>query len=396
MSDPDAKPEDVGMSRSGLERARAHVAAAVDRGEIAGAVLFVARNDQVVQIASIGLRDIEARAPMAPDAIFRLGSMTKPITSVAVLMLVEAGKLQLEDSAAQYVPELTSVEVFAGIEGGKVQLAPLQRPITIFDLLTHTSGLAYGAPVPELADTWWDTFSSPDQELPEFTRRVTAHPLAHQPGADWAYGLSDDVLGRVIEVVAGESLNEYLARHLFGPMGMVDTGFVVPPEKLSRLAAVYELTAAGLVRFEDWYIDRSTMPRLLSGGNGLVSTAPDYLRLCRMLLGRGELDGIRLLGPESVAAMLSNQLPATLDHVRHDRAALDGQGYGYGVGVTVDPAHTGQPGSAGTFRWGGWNAKFWVEPASALICIYMVQSTPYAMHDSGTQFWSLVRDSVLV
>jgi CubicO group peptidase (beta-lactamase class C family) len=321
--------------------------------------------------------------------------MSKPITSVAVLTLVEAGKLRLDDTAARYVPELASVEVFAGVEDGRVRLVPLDRPITIFDLLTHTSGLAYQAPVPELADTWWGPFSSPDQGLPEFIRRLAAQPLAHQPGADWSYGVSHDVLGRVIEVAADEAFDEYLAGHLFGPLDMVDSGFFVPPDKIGRLATVYETTPDGLMHFEDEYIDRSTKPQLLAGGNALVSTAPDYLRFCRMLLGKGELDGIRLLRPESVEAMLSNQLDATLDHVRHEQIALDGQGYGFGVGVTIDPAQTRFPGSVGTFRWGGWNAKFWVEPGRALIGVYMVQSTPFVIHGTATEFWSLVRQSVL-
>lgn len=228
-----ATAEDLGLSSQGLERARAHVASCVERREIAGAVMLVSRYDQVAQLACVGLRDIEACLPMEPDTIFRIASMTKPITSVGALMLVEAGRLRLDDPVSRYIPEFANLDAFEGVEDGRVVLAPLARPITIQHLFTHTSGLDSDAPSPLLDDAF-DNLGDTRYGSDELMRRLAAHPLAHQPGEGWQYGWSLAALGRVIELVADRPLDDYLASEVISPLGMADTGYRVPLGKAGR------------------------------------------------------------------------------------------------------------------------------------------------------------------
>ena len=251
--------------------------------------MLASRHDQVAQLACVGMREIEAGLPMESDTIFRIASMTKPITSVGVMMLVEAGDLRLDEPLSRYIPEFANARVFGGVEHRRVALEPLDRPITIEHLLTHTSGLYGQAPHPMLKAAY-DNLDDAQYALPELIRRIAAQPLAHQPGAGWRYGRSHVVLGRVIEIVADRALDEYLASAIFAPLDMTDTGFHVPPEKADRLAAVYELVAGGLQRI-DTVESRAITEHvpLLSGSDGCASTIVDYLRFARMLLRRGEL-----------------------------------------------------------------------------------------------------------
>jgi CubicO group peptidase (beta-lactamase class C family) len=388
-------PEDVGLSSPGLERARASVAACVERGEIAGAVMLVARHDQVAQLACVGRRDFEAGKPMEPDTIFRIASMTKPIASVGALMLIEAGKLRLDDPVSRYIPEFADVLVFDRVEDGHVILAALERPITVHHLLTHTSGLDSDAPDPAL-EAAFDNLGDTRYALPELMRRLAAHPLAHQPGEGWRYGYSHTVLGRVIEVAANQPLDEYLASAIFTPLGMVDSGFYVPPDKAERLAAVYEPVAGVLRRVDDSDTSEITehIP-LRSGGGGCASTVPDYLRFTRMLLRGGELDGVRLLNPETVASMTRNHLGAPLCPIRIADHVFGGEGYGLGVGVSIEPSAPGLGGSEGTYGWAGsWNTRFWVDPDKELVGIFMVQYLPFAFVSVGEGFWSLACEAL--
>ena len=384
-------PEAAGLSSLGLERACAYVDSSVERGEIAGAVMLVSRHDQVAQLACVGQRDLEAGLQMEPDTIFRIASMTKPITSVGALMLVEAGKLRLSDPVSRYIPEFAQVEVFDRVEDGRVVLAPLARPITVHHLFTHTSGISQRAPDPVL-EAMYDDLGDERYGLPELMRRLAAHPLAHQPGEGWVYGFSHSVLGRVIEVAADQSLDEYFDSVIFTPLGMVDSGFFVSPDKVARLATVYQSDEGVLHRVEDQVsneiIDRIPM---LSGGGGCASTAPDYLRFTRMLLRRGELDGVRLLKPETVALMTRNHLAAPLCPIVVWGHVFEGEGYGLGVGVSLQPSAPGMPGSAGTCGWAGsWNTRFWVDPATDLSGIFMTQAEPFTFEGIGTEFWSQV------
>lgn len=391
-----ATAEDVGLSSPGLERARAYVAACVERGEIAGAVVLVSRHDQVAQLACIGLRDIEAGKPMGPDTIFRIASMTKAITSVGALMLIEAGKLRLDDPVSRYIPEFADVAVFAGVEDGRALLATPDRPITIHHLLTHTSGISRDAPDPAL-EAVYDDLDDLRYALPELMRRLAAHPLYHQPGEGWRYGHSHTVLGRVIEVAAGRPLDDYFDTAIFTPLGMVDSGFFVPSDKAARLAAVYE-SVAGVPRRVDNSDTNEITERvpLLSGGGGCVSTPLDYARFTRMLLRRGELDGVRLLKPETVALMTRNHLAAPLHPIVVWGHLFEGEGYGLGVGVSLQPSAPGLPGSEGTYGWAGsWNTRFWIDPATEMSGIFMVQSEPFAFVGMAEGFWSLVCQALI-
>jgi CubicO group peptidase (beta-lactamase class C family) len=389
-------PEDLGLSSPRLERARGYVESCVEQGELAGAVVLVSRHDQVAQLASIGLRDIEAGLPMVPDTIFRIASMTKPFTSVGALMLMEAGKVRLDDPVSRFIPEFAHLPVFERVEGDKVSLVALERPITVYHLLTHTSGMGGDAPHPALEAAYGNLGDGryPSSEL---MRRIAAQPLLHQPGAGWWYGWSHAVLGRVIEVVADQSLDEYLAAAIFVPLGMVDSGFYVPPEKVERLAAVYESTEVGLHRLENSDTNQiaERFP-LLSGGNGCASTVPDYLRFSRMLLRRGELDGVRLLRPATVDEMTRNHLAAPSYPLRFGDYVSKGEGYGLGVGVIVEPSIASMAGSEGTYHWAGlWQTFFWIDPVKELIGIFMAQSASFAFEGIGTAFRSLVGQAVI-
>jgi CubicO group peptidase (beta-lactamase class C family) len=341
--------------------------------------MLVSRRDQVAKLACVGHRDVEAGLPMEPDTIFRIASMTKPITSVAALMLVEAGKLRLDDPVSRYIPEFGDVEVFDRVEDGRVVLAPLARPITVHHLFTHTSGITRGAPDPVL-ETVYDDLGDERYALPELMRRLAAHPLAHQPGERWVYGFSHDVLGRVIEVAADQPLDEYFDSAIFAPLGMVDSGFFVPPNKVTRLANVYQSEDGVLRRVDDPISNEiiDGMP-MLSGSGGCASTAPDYLRFIRMLLRGGELDGVRSLKPETVALMTRNHLAAPLHPINVWGHVFEREGYGLGVGVSLQPSAPGMPGSAGTYGWAGsWNTRFWIDPARDASGIFMSQAEPFA------------------
>jgi len=391
MSTTHTTAEDSGLSHSGPERAREYVAACVERGEIAGAVSLVARNGETAQLACVGLRDIQAGKPMEPDTIFRIASMTKPIVSVGALMLVDAGKLRLDDPVSRYIPEFADVPVFAGMHDGRVELTALEQPITIHHLLTHTSGLPGDDPHPAIAPDD-DVLGDLGYPLPELMRRLASRPLVHQPGRGWTYSWSHHVLGRVIEIAADRPLDEYLDSAIFRPLGMVDTGFWVPPEKLDRLAAVYESKDGGLHRVDTPWANRfATRPIMLGGGGGLVSTALDYFRFTRMLEGRGELDGARLLKPETVQLMTRNHLSADLCPLTFGDHVAEGEGYGLGFGVIVEQSGGGLAGPEGTYGWSGvWLTHFWIDSMNQLTGIFMVQSEPFMWDSVGVKFRSLV------
>lgn len=384
-----ANGQKSGIAGPGLGRARDDVASCVKRGEIAGAVAIVARRDREADVACVGLRDIETGLPMEPDTIFRIASMTKPITSVGALRLVDAGRLRFDDPVSRYIPAFADLAAFAGVLNGQVVLAPLARPITVHDLFTHLSGLDSDPPDPAL-EAEFDNLGDGRYGADELMRRLAAHPLAHQPGEGWRYGWSLAALGRVIEVVADQPLEAYLRASVLAPLGMGDTGYQVPPEKVARLAAVYS-TDAGVLTLVDNEDTRAATEgfELVTGSGGLASTALDYLRFARMLLGRGELDGVRLLRPETVAVMTRNHVPPALCPINIWGYVSEGEGYGLGVGVSIDPPTPMMPGSVGTYGWAGsWGTRFWVDPATETAGIFMVQSLPFAFVGPAEAFWS--------
>jgi CubicO group peptidase (beta-lactamase class C family) len=374
---PVSDPEALGFSSSRLARIAAWQQSQVDAGAFSGAVAAIARNGRVAYLRAVGFRDNAKTIPLQPDAIFWIASMTKPVVSVAAMMLVEEGKLDLAAPVHQYLPELGDVMV--GVETtdpasgqSKLALEPQRRPMTVEDLLRHTSGLVYGEDGNTLVhklyreNGLYDAGLARDSTLKDFVSRVAKLPLAHQPGEVWEYGHSADVLGRVVEVASGQPLDRFLDSRLFKPLGMVDTGFWVPPEKLARLVD----PPAGAAIRPDRDVTRPTT--LFSGGGGLVSTAADYLRFCQMLLNGGELDGVHILSPATVRRMTTNALPPG---IRFGNST--GSKWGLGFAIRSDPAWSTVPGSVGSFTWSGaWGTYFWVDPAEQLIAVQLIHVPP--------------------
>jgi CubicO group peptidase (beta-lactamase class C family) len=378
---PVSDPEALGFSSSRLARIAAWQQSQVDAGAFSGAVAAIARNGRVAYLRAVGFRDNAKTIPLQPDAIFWIASMTKPVTSVAAMMLVEEGKLDLAAPVQRYLPELKDMMV--GVEttdpaSGRTKLAlePQKRPMTVEDLLRHTSGLVYPEGSTAVHKLYregrlYDKFLARDATLKGFVSRVAQIPLAHQPGEVWEYSLSVDVLGRVIEVASGQPLDQFLDSRLFKPLGMVDTGFWLPPEKLARLVA----PPVGAEILPDRDVTKPTT--LFSGGGGLVSTAADYLRFCQMLLNGGELDGVRVLSPATVRRMTTGSLPPGIRFASGHVGPLVGSTFGLGFGIRSDAARSSVPGSVGSFTWGGaWGTYFWVDPSEQLIAIQLIHVAP--------------------
>lgn len=350
----------------------------VDAGRFAGVQLLLSRDGRPVHRAEIGTMRDDGR-PMARDTIFRIASMTKPVTSVAFMMLVEEAKVALDTPVADWVPELAGAAP-AGGEAG--------RPMQMIDLLRHTSGLTYGFQRRTPIDAAYraaglDDFHA-DHSLDSMVAALGRLPLEFAPGTLWNYSIATDVLGLVVERIEGRTLDRVFAERILGPLGMADTGFHVPADKADRLADCHALAPDGRRLLWDagagsrWL----TPPRMLSGGGGLVSTADDYHRFAAMLLGGGALDGVRLLGPRTVALMTANHLPgggdlAALSRSMFSESANAGTGFGLGVAVNLDPVRTMLAGNAGDYFWGGMFSTFFlVDPAEGLIAILMAQLSP--------------------
>lgn len=402
---PVNNPQTLGFSSSRLERIAAWQEEQVDAGAFSGAVAAIARNGRVAYLRAVGFRDRAKTIPLRPDAIFWIASMTKPVTSVAAMTLVEEGKLDLAAPVYQYLPELKDMMV--GVETTdpasgrtKLTLQPQKRPMTIEDLLRQTSGLVYGDKGNTAVHKLWRENGvdvaglARDGTLKEFVSEVARLPLAHQPGEVWEYGHNYDVLGRVIEVVSGEPLDRFLANRLFKPLGMVDTGFWVPPEKRDRLVD----PPAGAAILPDRDVTRPTM--LFSGGGGLVSTATDYLRFCQMLLNGGELDGVRILSTASVRRMTTNALPPGIRFAGADSDYVGprgGSSWGLGVAIRTDDAWSVVPGSVGSFTWSGvWSTYFWVDPTEQLIAIQLVHAAPAKLGQAWGPFRNLTYGALLI
>lgn len=369
---PSARPESVGISSERLARLPEGMKSLVDQGRLAGVVTLVARHGKVVEFDAAGKRDIAADAPMQKDTIFRIYSMSKPITGVAMMMLFEEGKWQLKDPVAKYVPEFANLKVFATDARGNMTLVDPVHPVTMRELMTHTGGFTYGyfsnTPVDKLqreADV-----INPNNTLEEMIKRVARLPLNTQPGSEWHYSISVDIQGYIVQKLSGMPFEEFLEKRIFKPLGMVDTGFYVPADKMKRLAEFYNYGKDGKLELERGIAnhDFSAKPALSSGGGGLVSTATDYLRFCQMLLNGGQLDGVRLLGPRTVELMRSNELPPTMT------TGAPGDGFALDFGVYTDPVAAGGYYGKGTYYWSGLGGTwFWIDPENDLIVIGMIQ-----------------------
>jgi CubicO group peptidase (beta-lactamase class C family) len=369
---PTAKPEQVGLSSERLERIAQVLRVDVERGRIPGAVVVVARKGRVALVQAVGFRDKAAGAPMTPDAIFRLASMTKPIVTVAALSLYEEGRLLLSDPVSKYIPTFKDQTV--GLER-----TPAEREMTIQDLMRHTSGLTYGnrgkteiyKMYPESSNV-----ASVTLTMDELIAQLSRAPLLYQPGTRWEYGLSTDVLGRVVEIVAGKPLGEVLAERVYRPLKMTDSTFLVPMDKRARVAQ-------GLPTHPDtgaeFKLADPTVPRKFDCGGGCaVSTAGDYARFAQMLLNRGSLDGARVLSPQTVDFMTADHLGAISRG--NGSAAWPGYTWGLGVAVRQDKGIAPIPGSSGDFYWPGAFATYWwADPKEELAVVFMTQS-PLGRH----------------
>ena len=382
----DTRPEEVGLSSPRLARIGGWMRRWVDSERLPGLFVAVVRNDRLAWIETCGLRDVEAGLPAAPDTIYRMYSMTKPITTVAALMLYEEGCFQLDDPVARFLPAFSQTRVYAGGSAESFDTEPLARPITVHDLMTHTSGLTYAFqdehPVDALYRRHGIEFNANLGPLADLVEATAAQPLAFQPGARWNYGVSTDVLGRLVEIWSGLSLDAFLAKRIFAPLGMIDTGFHVPEEQRERFASNYTRPGGGGLALVDAASESRFLEpaATLSGGGGLVSTAADYLRFTRMLRGRGALGDTRLLGRKTVEHMTANQLPgdlADMGQPRFSETPFTGVGFGLGVSVMLDPAKARIVGSPGEYAWGGMaSTAFWVDPAEDLIVLLLTQLSP--------------------
>jgi len=379
-----ASPEEAGLSSQRLKEFSAAMQAKVDSGEIPGAVILIARGDRIAYLDAVGFRDREAKAPMTKDAIFRLASMTKPITTLAAMILVEEGKLKLSDPVSKYLLEFKHLQV--GVErpgsDGKPQLAtePARQEMTVLDLMRHTSGITYGVfgkslvkdryNAAKLFDTW--------QTNSDFAIKLAGLPLQYQPGTRWDYSMSTDLLGSVIEVAAGQGLEQFMAARIFKPLKMNDTGFVVHLESRGRIAEPQVVAATGK-RPAVW--DVAQDHRWKPGGLGLASTAYDYARFCQMVLNGGILDGVRVVSRETIDLMRANHLPEGLPPVPDLPINVswpsreNGMGFGLGFAVHTSEGVNKVPGSIGDLSWGGaFGTYFWIDPKERMAAIVMMQA----------------------
>ena len=379
-------PEQVGLSSERLARIDGWAQRLVDDGKLAGLTTAVIRRGQLAHLHSCGLADRAAGVAMTPDTIVRIYSMTKPLTSVAILMLYEQGLFQLDDPVSRFLPAFAAMRVVSGGQRGKPETVPALRGITVRDLLTHTSGLTYGFMQSTLLDEAYREhgidFQTAECSLGELVERAAALPLLAQPGAEWNYSIATDVLGHLVAVLSGEPFGEFLRRRVIEPLGMVDTGFHVPAQKHARFAANYGRGKdGGLALLDDPATSRFLAPpAICSGGGGLVSTVGDYLRFCQFMLNRGELDGARLLGRKTVALMTANHLRgdmAAMGMPRFSESSYEGIGFGLGFSVMLDPARAQIVGSPGEFAWGGAaSTAFWVDPAEDMAVVLLTQLMP--------------------
>ena len=388
------------VRRSGLDRAclarldRHLLSRYIEPEKIAGCVTLISHHGEIVHLSAMGMMDREHGLPMVTDAIFRIYSMSKPITSVAMMQLHERGLFQLSDPVSPFIPQWRDLQVLTGGEYPDYDTRPPDRPMTMRDLLSHQSGLTYGFEGGPLEDGYFKhqvyrAGTMRGRDLQSMIDRMAELPLKFSPGDHWNYGLSTDVCGFLVEVISGQGFDEYLQEHLFGPLGMEDSGFHVPASKHLLLAANYELDADRRLRATDMFgADEFLEPQtFLSGGGGLVTSTRDYWRFCQMMLNGGELDGIRILGRKTVELMTMNHLPDNSELTsralgRWVDPANDGIGFGLGFAVVLDPTRTQRPGSIGEYYWeGSASTIFWIDPIEELILIFMTQFMPSDAYD---------------
>jgi CubicO group peptidase (beta-lactamase class C family) len=409
----EAEPDEVGLDAGRLGRLDRHFARYVDDGKLAGWLLTVSRHGRLAHVASYGSRDAEAGQPVTHDTLWRIYSMSKPVTSVAAMMLYEEGAFELTDPVSKFIPAFADVRVYGGGSDLKPVTVSATEPVRIWHLLTHTSGLTYGFHRVHPADAMhraagFDMGGNPaGVDLAQACDIWAGIPLLFQPGAEWNYSVATDVLGRVVEVASGMSLDEFFASRILGPLGMTDTMFSVPDEHVSRLAALYGVGRnRKIARLDAMRNAVLRPPVLLSGGGGLVSTAGDYQRFTTMLLEfegspAGSLDGVRLLSPRTVRFMGRNHLPGGADLRAFGRplfaeAPFNGTGFGLGFAVTLDPAPGKVDCSAGEMSWGGAaSTAFWIDPAEQLTVSFFTQLMPSSSYPLRSQLRQMVYQALV-
>jgi CubicO group peptidase (beta-lactamase class C family) len=399
-------PEEVGLSAAGLRRIDEHLSSRyLLPGKIAGAMTLVARRGRVAFLSPLGLRDRERNLPTETDTIFRIYSMTKPITSVALMMLHERAAFQLTDPVHKWIPEWQHLRVYQYGNHPAFTTEPARRPMTVRDLLTHQSGVSYSIMERTGVDAAYLKLGIGKGKgaLADMVDALATLPLEFSPGEAWSYSVATDVVGHLVELMTGRRFDDYLREEIFQPLGMVDTGFTVPEEKLHRFAACYTRNAAKeLVLQDDPQDSHYGRPKtFFSGGSGLVSTISDYLRFAEMLRRGGELDGVRILGPRTLAFMTQNHLPDGKDLAAVARGSFsetryEGVGFGLGFSVTMDPVRAQVPCTAGEFGWGGMaSTAFWVDPAEEMSVVFMTQLIPSTIYGFRTQLKSIVYGSII-
>lgn len=377
-----AQPEAAGMSSERLERLSTGMQQLVDDGELAGIVTAVARRGKLVHLETFGRQDIASDTPMAEDSLFRIYSMSKPITGVALMMLYEEGRFALKDPVSKYIPELKGLKVAAGDGSNGSIVEDVDHEMTIRELMSHSGGLTYGFSRESQVDKMYRDAGVMDRDstLKEMIDKLAALPLHHQPGSKWHYSVSVDVQGYLVEVLSGQPFDEFLQQRIFDPLGMTDTAFWVRAEKVDRFAQVYgydddrelvPVEGPGTSRDPSPYLSR---PALFSGGGGLVGSTMDYVRFCQMMLNGGELDGVRLLSPLTVSLMSRDQLPPGVD-------VSAGVGFGLDFSVITDPVQSDGI-SKGEYQWGGAAGTwFWIDPVEDLVFVGMIQHFGEGMPD---------------
>jgi CubicO group peptidase (beta-lactamase class C family) len=395
----------AGLDPDALERLDLHFARQVERGRLPGFLVAVARGGRVAHLTTHGLRDVAAGLPVEAGTLWRIYSMTKPVTSVAALMLLEEGRLSLDDPVHRYLPAFAEPRVYVAGTTDDLVTRPASGPVLLRHLMTHTAGLTFGFyhahPVDELyRAAGLESSVRPGASLAETVDLYASLPLQFDPGTQWNYSVASNVLGRLVEVVSGQPLDVFLAERIFGPLGMTDTGFHVTDDRAGRLAELYGETEDGGIEPVPGLPLRGR-PRFLSGSGGLVSSAYDWHRFTELLRRRGELDGVRLLTPATVDLMTRNHLPGGADlrafgsRPAHDEPGNDGVGFGLGVSVVTDPARTQAPSGLGAYGWSGVaTTTFWVDPGRDLTVQFMTQVRPRRSHTVFRDLKRLVHEAV--
>ncbi|MEG3123349.1 serine hydrolase domain-containing protein [Sphingomonas sp. GB1N7] len=401
-----AAAEDVGLSSAGLDAVEAAVQAQIDAGMVAGAVTLTARHGGIARLSTMGLKDIASAEPMAEDTIFRIFSMTKPITGTAMMILHDAGLWHPDDPIAKHLPELAEMQVLAGEdEAGQPILVAPERAPTMADLMTHRAGFAYGINIGEPSDRVEAMYRAAgvqqSDDLNDMVVRLATLPLAYQPGTRWRYSLAMDVQGAIVERLSGQTLPDFMRTRIFEPLGMIDTAFFIAPAKKHRLATLYfKAPDAALMPLavNPMRPDPEAEPRFAMGGGGLFSTAPDYARYAQMLLNGGELDGRRIVSADGVREQMTNRLPDDLLETRFvagHQKFRPGFGYGYNGVVFTDPELAGVPVGKGTYHWdGAAGTWFWVDPENDLLFVGMIQLLSYTAPPLQATTQTLMADAI--